>query len=42
MTMSVVGLELEEEIGHMADEKLANAKIFFYTFTFPNVLLFCV
>ena len=23
------GLELEEEIGHMADEKLANAKIFF-------------
>ena len=27
--MSVVGLELEEEIGHMADEKLANAKIFF-------------
>ena len=29
MTMSVVGLELEEEIGHMADEQIANAKIFF-------------
>ena len=27
--MSVVGLELEEEIGHMADEQIANAKIFF-------------
>ena len=30
-----VGLEQAEETGHLADEKLANAKTFFYTFTFP-------
>ena len=35
-----VGLEQAEETEHLADEKLANATTFFYTFTFSNVLLF--